>query len=179
MTVYPVYIGYYKDILLCASTVKSDIKKYMRRIRGLDKGEYQVYTTVLNDDSLYTLYGDFLLEKYDDKIYLTSRDIEILERDISVQFDRFTDMLQYLDEFTAYAEVGGLRQEADMIRNTKKSIRRILTKGKSVDALRVGIETFSPIFSKHLETYLQHVGYYIEDHELRERFLTLLNDEKS
>ncbi len=177
MTIIQLFIGYYHDIVLCASSDEDRVKQYLKSVRGLSKSEYTLYEVCLSDRECISLYNDVLLEKYRKGVYLTARDIEVIDREAQSEINRFSEMLSALEEYRDISLYAGMEKDFEVSRDAVARIHKSLGKASKIEKLQNAIEENSPIFSKDISTYLRSIAYFTEDHELRELFLTKLNDE--
>lgn len=179
MQVNTIYIGYYNDVILAVSTTKKLLKGYLRDIRGLSKGEYDIYSTILDEDSTYALYEDVILQEYYEGLFLTTRDIDVIEKEVECNFHLAEDTLRSLRDY--HNSLSGVKVLDDYLRDIRSTIKeteRLLTSQKNLNKMKKHFIRKSPVLSPDINTYLKSVSYYLEDKELREMFLTKLYDGK-
>lgn len=173
------YIGYFNDYLLCASTNPKLVKSYLKDIRKLPKHSRSIYETTLDDETIMALYSDYLLEEYVDGIFLTARDCVALDNEIKDSFKDMSEILKLVGHMRdVYAASDDLMKDTNKFDKFMEFIYNELTNSKRVNQMRTGIIAISNITSPNIGEYIRRMGALHEEHELREAFLTKLENPK-
>lgn len=173
------YIGYYNNFVLCASTSYKQVKTYLKDIRNLPKHSREIYQTTLDDETIVSLYSDYLMEDYVNGIFLPARDCIALDREIQDTFKDMSTMLQIAGKMRdIYANSDKLMKDSKKIDTFMEFVYGELTSSKKVTEMREGILATSTILSPDIGDYIRSMGALHEEHELREMFLTKMSNPK-
>lgn len=173
------YIGYYNDFVLCASTNYQHVKTYLKDIRKLPKHSRDIYETTLDDETIISLYEDYLMEEYIDGIFLPARDCIALDGEINDAFKDISNMLSSLGRMRdIYANSDKLMKNSKKIEDFMQFVYGELTSSRKVNEMREGILATSAVLSPDIGDYIRRMGVLKEEHELREMFLTKMSNSK-
>ena len=173
-------IGYHytNPVLLCVSDDKLKVKYYLKDVRKLQKGEYEIKETVLGYDMVIALYEDYILKDFeDDCLFLTNRDIDYINREIE---SIILQLEKSHEEFKKYCsiieKIPSMQDSLNTLLMSLKVMEKQMSKVKTLKKICNSELKESPIFSNNILTYLQHVGYMQEDRELTELFYRKVHD---
>lgn len=180
-----IYIGYligygFKDpILLCISDDKLKVKYYLKNVRRLEKGDYEIREAALDYETAMNLYEDYVLQDYeDDCLYLTNLDIFYLNKEIESTISRLEKSYDAMKEYcNVISKVAKLKEDLDILLRSLNVMEAELSKVKTLKRICISELKESPIFSPNILTYLQNIKYLQEDKKLTELFYMKVSDE--
>ena len=185
---YLIYIGYltayhYSDpIVLCVGDRKDKVKYYLEEVRGLSKDEYYIREGTLDWESACSLYEDYILYQYDEKValFLTERDLDYLNDEIKNTIHGFEDLHSKLQDYIKFMKnVSKFYGMMPTIENASQVMQYQLGTMKNIKKISREIIRQSPVMSKNILEYLHYLGYMQESRELVEEFYRKLEDERS
>lgn len=177
-----IYLGFYDDIILCVSDDKSAVSYYLKKIRKLPKGQYDIRSVIFTRENAETLYDEYVLEPYTEEfLWLTRRDIEYLNEEINRVIDSIDNMIRKLSDIQSIMSYGSndLKFEKTLktIEDLMYDLNKANSKVKSITRIARGIVGTSQITNAPIEDYLCLMKQCHEDRELTNLFYQRVEDE--
>ena len=173
-----IYIGYltayhYNDpVILCVGDEKFKVKYYLKDVRKLEKSQYEIREVVLDWESAYSLYDEYILEEFDESYpLLTVRDINALMGEINSCLSMFEDTYDNLKAYIEFAsQIKKFVPDINQLVLAANVIDKHLSKVKNIKRISRKVMELSPVLSANIIEYLDHMGYIQEDKELTQLF---------
>lgn len=168
------YSPYEKDqsIVLCASDDPRKCRYYCERIRRLSKKQYEIREVLLDENSLYSLFEDYVLEEFDDQyLFLTLQDIYYLTKEVDQMISRYEALSKELKAYRS--QVREIPELAMSIHDLDRASARIDEHLSSVANIRLLCSQMyksSPVFSPNIYEYFQHIKVISYDREMNDLY---------
>lgn len=151
------YRGYYQNTILAVSSNKEFLKSYLKDIRGLDKEDYDIEDSLIDEDDIEKLYSGLVMYEYMKDLYLPQRDIDVLEREIEKEFLHYIDILDGMRYYYHQIEyIDYMEKHAKQLKETIHNMEEDLTSKKILKKLRKQIIKSSLVMSKNIDEYMSN-----------------------
>lgn len=182
------YIGYFyspyeikSSIVLCVSDEAWKCKYYCEKVRKLDRRQYEVREVVLDENSRYSLFEDFILEEFDENIlFLTTQDIFYLTREVDHMIDKYEALSQELKAYRdSIRQIPSMRSDANDISRAILTIDDHLSSVSTIRLLCNQMYRSSVVFSDNIYEYLDSMKSLSYDRELNDMYTMKMMDDKA
>ena len=175
-----IYIGYYRNTILAASTDKKILKYYLKETRKLSPNEYTIRDSYMASENVYALYEDYLLEEYLKDLYLPVKDCNELDEEVQDYFDEAVRTLNQMRNYLHSIEgIDILEKHALQLKETIHNMEEDLTTNKALKKMRKKVIKSSKFLSSNIDTYCSATRKYEEIKELNTMYLDKVMDPNS
>lgn len=180
------YIAYfYSDydtknaIVLCVSSQMWECRYYCEKIRKLNRKQYEIRQTLLDETSRCSLYEDYILVEFDETYnLLTNQDILYLTKEVDTMIDRWENLAKEMKAFKDLLKTSGNQHQLVCDFGTAlKGLNNNLSSVHSIRELCQAMYKSSPVLSPNIYEYLNHMKMLQYDRELNDMYTWKLSDD--